>query len=120
VLLNPQWQLSHQDLQSHLAILAPLLHSFASLMPALRANPMTSYPSDKFDATNQEILLQRLLRKKVLDNVEEWIVEGRKAGQNVQDEDMGDDNVDGDEVEGWAMQVWEEVSREVEEYESPE
>lgn len=81
---------------------------------------MTSYPSDKFDAANQEILLQRLLRKKVLDNVEEWIIEGRKAGQNVQDEDMGDDNVDGDEAEGWAMQVWEEVSREVEQYESPE
>ncbi|KAI9825903.1 MAG: mediator of RNA polymerase II transcription subunit 8 [Thelocarpon impressellum] len=71
-----------------------LAHNLTALSTHLASSPQTfssttAYPLPTFPAAAEEALLQQLLRKKLEPGVEDWVREGREAGEAVARGDDG-------------------------------
>ncbi|RPA81173.1 hypothetical protein BJ508DRAFT_361996 [Ascobolus immersus RN42] len=113
---NPQ-SLNLAHIQQHLQILSTLLSSLAASIPRPEQlgqsfYVFSSHPNEKFPAVEHEVFLNRLMRKKPLDNVTEWIDEGMKASEGIK-------NLEPAEGAGWATDAWLEIiqKRDAGEYE---
>jgi hypothetical protein len=103
---NPT-MLNLAHIQQHLQILSTLLSNLSVSIPkpeqiGQNFYVYSSHPNEKFPVIEHEVFLNRLMRKKPLDNVTEWIDEGIKAHEGIK-------NLEPAEGSGWATEAWFEI-----------
>ena len=86
-----------QIISQNLASVSAHLNTHAPLLSSLIAYPLPSYPGRE-----QEPVLNQLLRKKFEPRVEDWVEEGRTAGEEVLKEDGGRGGEEITELWEWA------------------
>ena len=86
-----------QIISQNLTSVSAHLNTHAPLLSSLVAYPLPSYPGRE-----QEPVLNQLLRKKFEPRVEDWVEEGRTAGEEVLKEDGGRGGEEITELWEWA------------------